>query len=394
MTVLIIGGGVAGPVAAMALQRAGLDAVIYEARPPHEADTGGALSLAPNGLAALGVLGVEHAVAEAGLPIGRMVFADGRGRTLGEIPGLPGLPPQRAMWRGDLCRVLREQAQERGVRIEYGKRLAGAEQDADGITVRFTDGTTARGRVLIGADGVHSTVRSLIDPQAPGPRHVPLLNFGGMSRAETGARPGAMYFVYGRRGFLGYWALPGGGTAWFANVPHPEPVTIAQARRVPAEEWLRRLRALYAGDTPAAALLEGTPPADLSPFGTPHIMPAARRWHRGRMVVTGDAAHTPSPSSGQGASLAAESAVQLARCLRDLPDTASAFAAYERLRRRRVEKVAARAARTNGSKTLGPLSAAVMRLMMPLAMRTFLTPDRMLGAEHRHTIDWDAPVAA
>ncbi|MCW3049885.1 MAG: monooxygenase FAD-binding protein, partial [Solirubrobacterales bacterium] len=66
----------------------------------------------------------------------------------------------------------------------------------------------------------------------------------------------------------------------------------------------------------------------------------------------------------------------------------------ERLRRPRVEKVAARAAKTNGSKTLGPVATTVMSLLMPIAMRTFLTPERMLGPEQRHRIDWSELVTA
>jgi 2-polyprenyl-6-methoxyphenol hydroxylase-like FAD-dependent oxidoreductase len=112
------------------------------------------------------------------------------------------------------------------------------------------------------------------------------------------------------------------------------------------------------------------------------------------MVLVGDSAHAPSASSGQGASLAVESAIELARCLRDLPDVPSAFAAYERLRRPRVEKIAVRAARTNNSKALGPAAITMMRLLMPLAMKTVLTPERTLGPEQRHHIDWDAVVTA
>ena len=84
-------------------------------------------------------------------------------------------------------------------------------------------------------------------------------------------------------------------------------------------------------------------------------MPPVPHWHRGRMVLVGDAVHAPSNSTGQGASLAIESAIQLARCLRDLPDAASAFAAYEGLRRERVEKITKRGARINHAKTPGPV---------------------------------------
>jgi 2-polyprenyl-6-methoxyphenol hydroxylase-like FAD-dependent oxidoreductase len=85
-------------------------------------------------------------------------------------------------------------------------------------------------------------------------------------------------------------------------------------------------------------------------------------------------------------------ALGLARCLRDIPDPDTAFAAYEALRRGRVQKVAARAARTNNSKALGPAAITMMRLLMPLATRTFLTPEKTLGLEQRYRIDWDARV--
>ena len=78
-------------------------------------------------------------------------------------------------------------------------------------------------------------------------------------------------------------------------------------------------------------------------------MPPVPHWHRGRMVLVGNAVHAPSNSTGQGASLAIESSIQLARCLRDLPDAASAFSAYERLRRERVERITKRGARTNSA---------------------------------------------
>jgi 2-polyprenyl-6-methoxyphenol hydroxylase-like FAD-dependent oxidoreductase len=133
---------------------------------------------------------------------------------------------------------------------------------------------------------------------------------------------------------------------------------------------------------------------DLQVVGALQIMPPVPHWHRGRMVLVGDAAHAPSNSSGQGASLAIESAVQLARCLRDLPDVPAAFAAFERLRRDRVERVAARAARINHAKTPGPVARAVMPLVMPLLMRTVMDPEKTVAVEQRYRIDFDAPVTS
>jgi 2-polyprenyl-6-methoxyphenol hydroxylase-like FAD-dependent oxidoreductase len=145
----------------------------------------------------------------------------------------------------------------------------------------------------------------------------------------------------------------------------------------------------YADDVPGADLVRHTSADQLLALGSVQILAKTPTWWRGRMTLVGDAVHAPSPSSGQGASLAIESAVELARCLRDLPDPGMAFAAYQRRRRARVEKVAVRGARTNNSKALGPAAITMMRLMMPLATRTFLTPERTLGFEQRHRIEWD-----
>lgn len=157
--------------------------------------------------------------------------------------------------------------------------------------------------------------------------------------------------------------------------------------------WLAKLRGIYGDDIPARDLILHTRPDHLFAFGTMQMMPPLPNWHRGRMVLVGDSVHAPSSSSGQGASLAMESAVELARCLRDTDDLPQALADYVGLRRSRVEAVAARAAKTNNTKALGPAAIAIMKLVMPLAMKTVFTPERMLGAEQRRQIDWDAPVA-
>ena len=139
-------------------------------RPPRTA-VGGMLTLAPNGLAALQAIGAADGVERIGLPMARMVMADGRGRLLGSIPALTGLPPALAMTRPDLYRFLRDQAVAHGITIEAGKRLVQVEQQPDGVIAQFEDGSTAQADVLIGADGTHSTVRGLIDPGRPAARH-------------------------------------------------------------------------------------------------------------------------------------------------------------------------------------------------------------------------------
>ena len=180
-----------------------------------------------------------------------------------------------------------------------------------------------------------------------------------------------------------------GQISWFANLPHRDPLTLAQASEVSPEEWLRVLRNAFAADrTSAAAIIAATSPADLMVIGGLEIPPTAPVWSHGRSVIVGDAAHVPSPSSGQGASMAIESAIELARCLRDLP-YAQAFAAYETLQRDRVTRMIRLAARTNSHKAAGPLARRVRDLIMPMAMK--LAKPEKTAWQYNHHIDWDAP---
>src|SRR5947209_5865832 len=105
-TAAVIGGGIAGPVTALALHRAGIEATVYEAYENTADATGGMLMVAPNGLDALEVAGVHKGL--AGQPIHSMVMTDGRGRRMAEFGGLPGLAPSQVMWRANLYRAIRE----------------------------------------------------------------------------------------------------------------------------------------------------------------------------------------------------------------------------------------------------------------------------------------------
>src|SRR5207253_2662940 len=174
---IVIGGGIAGPAAALALRKAGIEAIVCEAYPSTAEGMGGMLMVAPNGLNALAVIGLDEAVAAIGQPIGRMVMADARGKKLMEIGSLHGLPASQLMWRSDLYRVVRNAAIAQGIRFEHGKRLVAAREMADSITATFEDGTSATADIVIGADGIHSTVRKLIDPYAPQPKSDGLLGF-------------------------------------------------------------------------------------------------------------------------------------------------------------------------------------------------------------------------
>ena len=388
---LVIGGGISGPVAATALRKAGIEATIYEAYAGGSSGIGGTLAIAPNGMAALGVVGADEAVRAIAVPITSMAMTVGHKR-IGMLPTLPGQAPLQLVHRNDLHRVLHDLAVGSGIEVAYRKKLVSVTEEPGRVIAHFADGSQATADVLVGADGVHSTVRTLIDPQAPGPHYTGLLGFESVVDASVDTAPGTMTFVFGKRGYYLYTALPGGGTRWGINLPQDRPMTLVEARAVPATRWLETLRTAYGAEDPGGKLVRATTPESLNIVGSLHIMPSVPHWWRGRMVLTGDAAHAPSNSSGQGASLAVESAVQLARCLRDLPGPASAFAAYETLRRQRVEGVAKRAARINQAKAPGPVARTLMPIVMPLMLKTVMRPERTMGEEQLYRIDWPARV--
>jgi FAD-dependent urate hydroxylase len=390
---LIIGGGVAGPVTAMALQRAGIEGVVYEAQPPTTKEVGSYLTVATNGLDALRAIDADAPVLAAGFPTPTNVLLSGTGRRLGAVSNggrLPDGTTAHTIKRARLYRGLHQRASDRGIQVEYGKRLVDADTGPDGgVVARFDDGTQATGDLLVGADGVHSLTRRLIDPAAPDGRYVGLVNFGGYTHeAAAGAEPGVWHMVFGRRAFFGYVVDPAGGTVWFANVPRAK-VSQAERQTTTAEQWRRQLVELFDSDHGPASGLIAAGTLELAGDNT-HDLPRVPTWHRGPMVVIGDAAHAPTPTSGQGASMAAEDAVVLAKCLRDLPDIPRALAAYEQLRRKRVERIVAQGARTSRSKTPGPVGRVLRDLLLPVVFK-FLVTDKSQAWIYDHHIDWDAP---
>jgi 2-polyprenyl-6-methoxyphenol hydroxylase-like FAD-dependent oxidoreductase len=389
---IVIGGGIAGPATAMALRKAGIDSVVYEARPAAADDVGAFLTVATNGIDALRVLGADAPALAAGFPTPAITLRSHTGKRLGATRtgrALDDGTVSHTIKRADLYRALHDEALARGVGIEHGKRLVEAVDTGAGVRAVFADGTEAEADVLIGCDGAHSTVRRSIDAGAPAPRYAGLINLGGYAHGvPVAAEPGSYEMIFGRRAFFGYATAPGGEVWWFANVPRrDEPPRGALA----GVDWRERLLALFAADAgPAIPLIRATP--ELMAAGPIHSIPHLPAWRRGRMVVVGDAAHAPSPTSGQGASLSIEDALVLALCLRDAADAPAAFARFEALRRPRVERIIKWAARINNSKAAGPVGRVLRDATLPAILR--LTADTKA---HRETfdyhVDWEAPVA-
>jgi 2-polyprenyl-6-methoxyphenol hydroxylase-like FAD-dependent oxidoreductase len=396
MRVVIVGGGVAGPALGLGLARAGIESVLLERRPLAAPEEGSYLTLSPNGLDALDVIGARHLAMQVGFPSRLNVMYGATGTLLGEIPlgaPLPDGATGLTLRRSRLAGVLADEARRRGLDVRRGARVVSVSGGPDGVAAELDDGTSIPGDVLVGADGVHSLVRREIDQHAPPGRYVGLTNFGGITRATPIAQeltPEAWHFVFGRRSFFGAHPTPDGDVVWFLNVPRHE-IGREERRTTPHEQWRAWLLDLVRDDAGPAAALVADGVLELAGDNT-YDLPSVPTWSRAGMVVLGDAAHAPAPSSGQGASMALEDGVVLAQALRDAPDVGAALAAYERVRRPRVERIVAAGARSSTSKIPGPVGRRFQDVVLRLVFRHLVT-ERSTAWMSGHRIDWEAPVS-
>lgn len=376
--VLIAGAGIAGSAAAIALCKAGIEAALYEAYPaPDTGGPGAFLTLAANGQDALHAIDAGQLFDSVSFPVTRLRFLNPDGTVRGEFPLGRKRTAPRTVKRAALAAALAGEAARLGAAVTYGKRLTEAHRDGDGVTVSFADGTSAGGDVLIGADGIHSRVRGIIAPDGPAPRYAGLVIATGYADSGPGAddEAGTSTMIFGSRAYLGCIAAPDGRQWWFSRLPVPEPS--ADDLAAADGRWRGRLAAVFDGDpTPAAGIIRATPgPVAIT---SARDIPPLPSWRSGPLVLAGDAAHAVSPTASQGAALALEDAVTLARCLRDIPGPGEALDAYEHLRRDRAERVVRGSAGTSGNPAP---PAPGTRMEGP--------PEWLLD----HHIDWDEPAA-
>ena len=378
----------AGTVAALALGQAGIGSVVYEAYPAGGDDIGAFLVLMRNGQDALHAVDAGQVVQGQSVPAREMAVYLGTGELRGRRPigGQGGSAvPAWTLTRATLYRALQQELVRRGGRIEYGKRLAAVTARPDGrVTATFADGTVTEGDLLVGADGLRSAARRLLDPAAPAPRYTGLNVVYGYSPAGSfEAAPYGYRMTYGRRAYFGYTTVPDGRTWWFARIPAGELGRDELAAMTPARWRDRALEYFTSDDTPSAEIIRAADEVHgVNAYDLPHV-PV---WQNGTLVLVGDAAHAASPAAGQGASMAAEDAVILAKCLRDIPGTGQALATYERLRRPRAEHlVAASGAQSN---TITELAAATTAGQQPSR------PQQASGPPWRTSgpIAWDQPI--
>jgi len=368
--VIVIGCGIAGPAAALFLRRAGYSPRIYEAAPAPRDEEGAFFNIAPNGMHVLRELGVEEEVRRLGHVTRGLAFHNEVGLEIGRLDGSRDEQLFGAssilIPRGTIGRILREKAEREGIPVSFGKRLVEIEEGRDGVRTSFEDGSEATASIAIGCDGVHSRTRKLLFPDAPAPEFGGLLDTGGLSRKVLPNGDGVMHLLFGRRAFFGYFAAPE-GTYWFSNVPWPaDEDSLAP---ISFEAWRDRLLEEHRDDPEIVSeiLREATAPLGRWKL---YEMPSLPTWHRGRICLIGDAAHATPPHAGQGASLALEDSLALARCLRDVPEPAAAFEAFEKLRRRRVERIVAHARRNGSTKAPGSAIARWFRdRMLPVFLK-------------------------
>jgi 2-polyprenyl-6-methoxyphenol hydroxylase-like FAD-dependent oxidoreductase len=393
---LIIGCGVAGPVVALFLQRAGIEAEIYEARAESTNYGGSFLNMACNGLGVLKPLGLDDQVSRQGSPIPRMKIWSGKGKPLGEV--LNGAraevgAPSINILRSRLHQVLREEAERRRIKMAFDKKLAGLSTGEQGVVATFADGTTAEGAFLIGCDGVYSRTRQLINPDAPTPHYTGLISVGGFAQHSSfPPTPDTMHFVFGKLAFFGYHIGSSGEMYWFVNFPQKAAPARGDLDMIVSDEWQERMLDLFRGDLPLISeMIRAT---ESTIIGSPiYDISTQPIWHRGPVVLVGDAIHAVSPNAGQGASLAAEDAIVLAKCLRDIPDLEQAFATYERLRRVRVERMVQHGRSAGQGKVItNPIQVWLRDGLAPLFLKLFANP-ATLDWVYSYQADWDELVA-
>lgn len=383
--VLIVGAGIAGSALAIALRRAGIESVVYEASPLAQDDAGAFLNLAPNGLDVLQALGLANCIDRLGFRNDRLVFHNETGRILADVP-VGGV----TIMRGALSRALREAALAAGVRFEFGKALDSVAECDGGVVARFADGTTANGQLLIGTDGIHSRTRYSFFADAPKPTYTGIINLGGVVQTDLPSTDSAMHMIFGRRGFFGYAVRPSGDTFWFSNFAQPEEPARGSLVPVATGDFRQRLLTIHRDDPSQVTRILQAVTGNLSAYAVYDIR-ALPRWHRSSVCLIGDSAHAVGPHVGQGASLALEDAYVLAKCLRDLPDPATAFATFEGLRRERVERVLKQSQRTGEQKApTGWLGRKTRDLILPMFLRKGAQATAWMYA---YQLDWEAKIA-
>lgn len=322
MKALVVGAGIGGLTAAIALQRAGVEAVVLE-RASELREAGAGLLLGANAMKVLDRLRLGEAVREVGAPTVVGGILSRRGEVLVSlsddlVTGLVGAE-SFAVHRADLQAVLLGALGEDRVRLDA--ELAGFAQDGGGVSAFLSDGGERRADLLVGADGLYSRVRDELHGYRK-PVYAGYTAWRGVVAYPDELLPGGGGFEsWGRGTRFGCARMGGGRMYWFATRNAPEGDGPAGHRRA----LLELFRGWHA---PVPDLIAATPERDIRRDDIYDREPV-KRWGAGRVTLLGDAAHPMTPNLGQGACQAIEDALVLARCLRERAGVEAALRLYE-----------------------------------------------------------------
>ena len=331
----------------------------------------------------LAQLGLADALTARGAVATSMRFRNARGELLShvefQLPGKYGHPAVNAT-RHAVHDLLVGELRRRGVPIHVGKRLVTVDDCQLAAACRFDDGTDIEADIVIGADGIHSRVRAALMPGGPAPEYTGLVSAGGFVDPSTLERlppEATLEMIYGKAGFFGFGFVNERGDArsilWWSAIPGS---AIPRDRLLSMTDDQRRAMLLDVHRgwcTPVETVIRNT----AYPIFVDNIYDIRRlpTWSRGRVGLIGDAAHAVSPHAGQGASMALEDAMVLARHLRDhLQSPEEAFSRFEADRRARTQAVVDAGRRSgNQKRELGAFGAwardRFVSLLLPTVVR-------------------------
>ena len=307
--VLVVGGGIGGLSSTIALRKAGVEVDLVELNPKWDVYGVGIIQPA-NAIRALDALGLaEEAVAQGYKMVGSR-FHTKDGIPLGEVPAEPLLgpkyPPMNGITRPRLHAIFQDAAKGSGAGIRLGLTVESIEQDDDGVDVTFTDGSTGRYDLVIGADGLNSLVRRLVFPDAPKPEYT-----GQVVWRYNVPRPAdldELHMFVGTNGKAGFVPLAP-DLMYVLLIENVAEENIS----VPADGLAATMRErLSEFGGPVAEVRDTYITDDAEVVYRPvESLLVAAPWYRGRVVIIGDAAHATSPHVGQGAAMAIEDAIVL-----------------------------------------------------------------------------------
>lgn len=359
----VIGGGIGGLAAALALRQRGAKVTVLE-QAPALTEVGAGLQISSNGMVILRALGVVGTEPECGqLSHGTTLCDYRKGRVISQVP-TPAAGPTYYYHRADLLNLLHRAAKQAGVEIRLDTHVAQVVTHPDEAELVLESGQRLRSECVIAADGGRSTIRPLLnEPEAPQFTHqvawratIPCRRHDPMPQASLTMGPGRHVVTYPLR------------DQSLMNV-----VAIEERSDWQEEGWRLKgdpdeLRARFSdfGGPVREILADVTQTHIWALF----LRPVAQHWQNGRLALLGDAAHPTLPFMAQGACLALEDAWILARAFCEQPDVPQALADFESRRRPRASRVVAAAgANARNFHLRGPMRLAAQMALMALGAR-------------------------